>query len=190
MKIKPGNRISNISKVKLQLLKPNHFWINNPFHIYPIHISIATLTMPTWLGEIHIWQTCHIKLSSQQKHAIRMTCNERKFERTKQLLQSNNILNVYKLNVLNVATFMYKINQKTSSRFWKLSDFYPTRSSEVNHVQPIHNIKASKHSISIRGSYICNSFLRFEEKQAMTMHKLKGITKSGLLFLENELVSF
>ena len=73
---------------------------------------------------------------------------------------------------------------------FELSDFYPTRSSEVNHLQPIHNIKASKHSISIRGSYICNSVLRSEEKQTMTMRKFKAITKSGLLFLENELVSF
>ena len=40
-------------------------------------------------------------------------CNKGKFEHTKHLFQWNKILNVYKLNILNVATFMYKVNQKT-----------------------------------------------------------------------------
>ena len=38
-------------------------------------------------------------------------CNRGKFEHTKQLFQSKKILYVYKLNILKVATFMYKINQ-------------------------------------------------------------------------------
>ena len=52
------------------------------------------------------------ELSSQQKHAMRIICNKWKFEHTKQLFQSNKILNVYKLNIVNVATFMYKVSQK------------------------------------------------------------------------------
>ena len=60
--------------------------------------------------------------------------NKEKFEHQKQLFQSYKILNVYKLNILNVATFMYKVNQKTApniflSRFQKPSPFYPTRFS-------------------------------------------------------------
>ena len=55
------------------------------------------------------------RLSSQQKHAIRIICNKGKFEHIKQLFQLNKILNVYKLNILNVATFMYKVNQKTAT---------------------------------------------------------------------------
>ena len=54
------------------------------------------------------------KFSSHQKHAIRIICNNGKFEHTKQLFQSNKILNVYKLNILKVAIFMYKVNQKTA----------------------------------------------------------------------------
>ena len=57
-------------------------------------------------------------------------------------------------------------------------------------LQPIHNIKTSKYSISIRGSYIWNSFLSPEEKQITTMSKFKAITKSRLFFLENELLFF
>ena len=121
-----------------------------------------------------------------------MICNKGKFEHTKKLFQSNKILNVFKLNILNVATSMYKVNQKTTpnvflSRFQKPSHFYPTRFSELNYVQPIHNIKTSKYSISIREPY---SFLSHEEKQITTMHKFIAITKSRPLFLENELAFF
>ena len=45
---------------------------------------------------------------------MRIICNKGKSEDTKQFFQSNKILNVYKLNILNVATFMYKVNQKTT----------------------------------------------------------------------------
>ena len=135
------------------------------------------------------------ELSSQQKDAMRIICNKWKFEHTKQLFQSNKILNVYKLNIVNVATFMYKVNPKTAlniflSRFQKPSHSYPTRFSELNYVQPTCKIKTSKYSILIIGPYIWNSFLSFEEKQITTMHKFKTITKSRLFSLENDLVFF
>ena len=45
------------------------------------------------------------------------------------------------MNILNVPTFMFKVNQKTSSnvflsRFQKPYHFYPPRFSELNCVQP------------------------------------------------------
>ena len=76
------------------------------------------------------------------------------------------------------------------SMFLKPSYSYNTRFLELNYVQPIHNVKTSKYSISIRGPYIWNSFLSAEEKQITAMHKFKAITKSRLLFLENELAFF
>ena len=126
---------------------------------------------------------------------MRIICNKGKLKHTKQLFQLNKILNVYKLNIVNVATFMLKVTTKTApniflSRFQKPSHSYPARFSELNYVQPTHNIKTSKYSISIRGPYIWNSFLSFEEKQITTMHKSKTITESRLLFLENELTFF
>ena len=69
-------------------------------------------------------------------------------------------------------------------------NFYPTKFSELNYVQPTDKIKTSKYSISIRGLYIWNSFLSSEEKQITPMHKFKNITKSRLLFLENDLAFF
>ena len=56
--------------------------------------------------------------SNQQKHAMCIICNKSKFEQTKQLFQSNKILNVYKWNILNVAAFMYTINQKLLQIFF------------------------------------------------------------------------
>ena len=73
---------------------------------------------------------------------MRIICNNEKFEHTKQLLHSNKILSVYKLNILNVATFMYKVNQKITpnillSRFQKPFHSYPTRFSELNYQSTI-----------------------------------------------------
>ena len=50
------------------------------------------------------------------------------------------------MNILNVATFMYKVNQKTTpndflSRFEKPYHFFPTRFSKLNYIQRIHNIQ-------------------------------------------------
>ena len=129
------------------------------------------------------------RLSSQQKHAIRIICSKGKFEHIKQLFQLNKILNVYKLNILNVATFMYKVNQKTATNIQASKTVSFLSYSKLNYVQPIHNIKSSKYSISIRGPYIWNIFLSSEEKQS-TIKKFNAITKSRLLFLENELAFF
>ena len=64
IKILPGNHISNILKIKLQqsigvLFKGQQFLnkqslLKSLFYLYTIHTSIATLTMPMWVGEVHI----------------------------------------------------------------------------------------------------------------------------------------
>ena len=52
------------------------------------------------------------KLHSQQKHAIRIVHNKAKFEHTKELFKSANVLNLYKLNILGIAVFMHRIHKK------------------------------------------------------------------------------
>ena len=96
---------------------------------------------------------------------------------------------------INAATFTFKVNQKTAPnifllRFQKPSHSCLTRFSELTYIKPIHNIKTSKYSTSIRGPYIWNSFLSSEEKQTTTMHKFKAIIKSRLLYLENKVEIF
>ena len=82
-------------------------------HSYINYIAILYANV-AW-GSTYI--TKFKKLSIQQKHAMRTIRNKEKFEHKKQLFQSNKMLNVYKLNILNVATFMYKVNQHTKQLF-------------------------------------------------------------------------
>ena len=109
MVIYPGNCISNLLKIKLQkildcYLKPNHFLNKQPllslYYSY-IHSYIKYANV--------VWGSTYMtnlkKLPSQQNPAIELVSNKGKFEHTKQLLQSKKILNVYKLNILNAATF-------------------------------------------------------------------------------------
>ena len=87
--------------------------MSNPFYLYTIHASIAILTMPTW-----VWGRTYMinmkNLYSQQKHVMRIICSKERFDHTKLLFQSSKTVNVYILHILNVATFMYRINQKTA----------------------------------------------------------------------------
>ena len=52
------------------------------------------------------------ELSSQRNHAIRIILDKGNLKHTKHLLRSNKVLIIYKLNILNVTTFIYKFNQK------------------------------------------------------------------------------
>ena len=47
------------------------------------------------------------KLLSQKKHAVRIINNKTCFDHTYELFKSQKLLNIYKLNILSVAVFMY-----------------------------------------------------------------------------------
>ena len=64
--------------------------------------------------------------SSQKRPAMYIICNKGKLEHTKQLFLSSKILNVYKLNILNIATFIYKVNQKTAPNIFLSKTFSKT----------------------------------------------------------------
>ena len=96
--------------------------------------------------------------------------------RTKQLFQSNKILNVYKLNILNVATFMCKVHLKAApnvflSRFQKPYHFYPTRFSELNYLQPIHNFKTSNTQFQLEDYF---SRTAPKRNKLLTLHKFNS----------------
>ena len=59
--------------------------------------------------------------------------------------------------------FSFKISKSDS---WN----YPTRFSELNYMQTVHNIKTSRYSISIRGPYIWNSFLIPKQKSLLCIN--------------------
>ena len=78
------------------------------------------------------------KIHSQQKHAPRIVYTKDRYCHTEELFRSCNLLNVYKLNLLNTSIFMYKIKTETGpaafhTTFTMSSHSYPTRFSSVNY---------------------------------------------------------
>ena len=104
------------------------------------------------------------KLRSQQKHAIRIVHNKRKFEHTKELFKSASLLNLCKLNILSIAVFMRRVHTKTSpsvftGSFQRISHLYSTRSSTLNLSKPKLKLTKTKYRISIRGPTTWNDFV-------------------------------
>ena len=128
---------------------------------------------------------------SQQKNALRIIFNKRKFEHTSELFKSSKILNVYKLNIFNTAVFMLKI-QGTSApsiflpKFRKPSHSYPTPFSHLNYVKPTSKLNKCKYGVSYRWPFIWNNFLSTTDKEITDVAKFKAATKSKLLSLKNE----
>ena len=95
----------------------------------------------------------------QQKHAVRIIKNRTRLDHTNELFKSQKILNIYKLNILSVAVFMYQIRNKTapltfSGCFEKISYGYPTNFSQFNYKIPKTALSKNKFRISFRGSSI------------------------------------
>ena len=89
------------------------------------------------------------KLLSQQKHAVQIINNRIRFGHTNELFKSQKILNIYKLNILSVAIFMYQIRNKTvpltfSGSFEKICHGYPTNFSQFNYKIPKTALSKSK----------------------------------------------
>ena len=135
------------------------------------------------------------KLQSQQKHAIRIVNNKTRFEHTKELFNSQKILKIYKLNILNAAIFMHKIYNETAPAtffelFQKVSHPYPTGFSKLCYKIPKTNLAKYKYRISSRGVLIWNNFLSDYEKQIESSSLFKSKVKLKLLAFENEITYF
>ena len=99
------------------------------------------------------------KLLSQQKHTVRIINNKTRFDHSNERFKSQKILNIYKLNILSVAVFMYQISNKTapltfSGSFEKICHGYPTNFSQFNYKIPKTALSKSKFRISFRGPSI------------------------------------
>ena len=102
------------------------------------------------------------KIHSQQKHALRIVYNKDRYYHTKELFRSCDVLNVYKMNLLNTFIFMHKIKTGTGpaafhTTFKMLSHSYSTRFSSVNYSKPKARLRKSGFRISIWGSSIITS---------------------------------
>ena len=135
------------------------------------------------------------KLCSQQKHAVRIIHNKTKFESTKDLFKTDNILNIFKMNILKTVLFMHKINSEAAppafrNRFQKVSHNYPTHFSNLNYKLPKLILNKCRFRISMRGPKIWNSFLSDFEKEIKSYSLFKLKVKAKLLIFTNELMYF
>ena len=135
------------------------------------------------------------KLLSQQKHVVRIINNRTCFDHTNELFKSQKMLNVYKLNILSVAVFMYQIRKKTapltfSGSFEKICHGYPTIFSQFNHKIPKTTLSKSKSIISFRGPSIWNNFLENTEKEIESLPLFKCKLNLKLLSFSNEIIYF
>ena len=108
------------------------------------------------------------KLLSQQNHAIQTVNNKRRFEHTKELFNSQKILNIYKMNISNI--FMYKIYNATAPAtffelFQDVSHPYPTGFTKLCYKIPKTNFTKCKYRISSKGVLIWKHFLSHYEKK-------------------------
>ena len=120
------------------------------------------------------------KLLSQQKHAVRIINNRTRFDHTNELFKSQKILNIYKLNILSVAVFMYQIRNKAapltfSGSFEKICHGYPTNFSQFNYKIKKTALSKSKFRISFRWPSVWNNFLQNSKKgiQSLPLFKSK-----------------
>ena len=135
------------------------------------------------------------KLRSQQKHAIWTVHNKTKFEHTKELFKSANVLNLYKLNILSIAVFMHSVHTKTSppvftGSFQRIFHLYSTRLSTLNFSKPKLKLTKTKYRISIRGPAIWNGFIKNCLKSIEKTSFFKVKMKSKLLNFDNEISYF
>ena len=135
------------------------------------------------------------KIHSQQKHSHRIVYNKERYCHRKELFRSCNVLNVYKLNLLNTSIFMHKIKTGTDpeafhTTFKMSSHSYPTRLSSVNYSKLKTSLRKSRFRISVRGPAIWNNFVANTEKELESSFLFKSKVKTKLLDFENEVTFF
>ena len=135
------------------------------------------------------------KINSQQKHTLRLIPNKNRFYHSKKLFACCEILDVYKLNLLNTAVFMHKIKNRTAplsylEKFEQPAHSYPTRFSSVNYRKPQFILRKCRFRISIRGPAMWNNLFRSTEKEIQSSSLFKTKIKRRLFFFENEVTFF
>ena len=94
------------------------------------------------------------KINSQQKHTLVLIHKKNRFHHPKELFDSCEILNVYKLNLLNTAVFMHKIANRTAAslfpeKFEEPANSYPTGFPSGNYKKAQIKLRKCRFQISI-----------------------------------------
>ena len=134
------------------------------------------------------------KILLKQKQAVRIIFHEDRLAHSRPLLKNLNALNVYQVNLYQVASFMYQMKHNTTpmifnESFSNVDHSYPTRFA-TNSFQLPRSSRTSKFSITLRGPKLWNQFLNDEEKNIPTLSSFKYKLKSKILDFDNETIFF
>ena len=89
-------------------------FLDKDFLLSPYFSYIHSYTNYGNLAWANTHKTNLKKIHSKQKHVLRILYNKDRYNHTKELFSSWNVLNVYKLNLLNTSIFMHKIKNGTA----------------------------------------------------------------------------
>ena len=133
------------------------------------------------------------KIASKQKEAVRVVNNDNADIR--ELMFKMKVLNIYKLNIYQVLTFMFKIKTNTAllifrTQFKEIQHIYPTRFSKNSFIENQLVYSQTKFSVSSRGPRLWNNILDQQQKSIDHETIFKESVKLSLLSLENEIRFF
>ena len=91
----------------------------------------------------------HLKIYSQQEHAIRIVYSKDRFSYTRELFKECKVLNVYQVNIWKNLVFMHQINSNIVStiflnKFKNPTHDYPTNFARTNYSIPPFKLINSK----------------------------------------------
>ena len=112
-------------------------------------------------------------------------------EYTREKMKEIKALNIYKLNIYQVLTFMFKIKRDTAPATFgndcrEISHRYPSGLSQSNFVEGNIVSNQTKFPVSSRGSSLWNRLLNQEQKNMAYIND----SVTSLLCLENEIIYF
>ena len=133
------------------------------------------------------------KIASKQKEAVRVVNNDN--ADIKELMFKMKVLNIYKLNIYQVLTFMFKIKTNTTplafrTQFKEFQHTYPTRCSKNSFVENQQVYSQTKFSVSSQGARFSNNILDQQQKAILHETIFKESVKLSLPLLENEIRFF
>ena len=137
-----------------------------------------------------IWaSTSKSKLSfihSLQKRAVRIVSYADRKQHSRPLMLNLGILNVYEINIHQIASFMYKVHKKIvpdclQQHFSPIDHAYPTRHSVASFYENKNCTFLSKFGITYRGPLIWNTLIKSIPNTECSFLTFKNYTKKYLL---------
>ena len=133
------------------------------------------------------------KIASKQIETVRFVNNDN--ADIKELMSKMKVLNIYKLNIYQVLTFMFKIKTNTAplvfrTQFKEIQHTYPARCSKNSFVENQLVYSQTKFSVSSRGPRLWSNILDQQQKAILHETIFKESVKLSLLLLENEIRFF